>query len=389
MPLPFSPSVQDLPVPANPPVSDIMPDVYFVVPEQLHNSLIACAYQRRGYLEDEAVEAARLCAEASRHGIRTHNGIKALHLDHLFGSGSKGCTPGAHIEEIPSRFEAAKIWNANKKLGQPTAYRAMEEAMRLADKYGVGTVSVDNAFHYLWGGGYVMEAARRGYIAYTNCTAALSEVVPFGGKFPTLGTNPHSWGFPTSAAVGFPIVIDWATSVVAMGRVQQLAREGKLLPPDAAVDENGNATTDPNAAKFLMPFGAHKGYGLSLINELVGGFVGGSLPTIRNRWDRVCDGEKAGCVFFFQVIHPDAISGGAFASGRNQQDNVKAVIADILGHGNEGCMLPGQLEAQWAAHTAAAGGLLFTSAEVAAFCEIARDCGLPEWDVASLGTYTV
>jgi LDH2 family malate/lactate/ureidoglycolate dehydrogenase len=366
-----------------------MPEVYFVVPEQLHNSLIARAYQHRGYLEDEAVEAARLCAEASRHGIRTHNGIKALHLDHLFGSGSKGCTPGAQIEEKPSRFEAAKIWNANKKLGQPTAYRAMEEAIRLADKYGVGIVSVDNAFHYLWGGGYVMEAARRGYIAYTNCTAALSEVVPFGGKFPTLGTNPHSWGFPTSEAIGFPIVIDWATSVVAMGRVQQLAREGKQLPPDAAVDENGNATTDPNAAKFLMPFGAHKGYGLSLINELVGAFVGGSLPTIRNRWDQVGDGEKGGCVFFFQVIHPDAISGGAFARGRNQQDNVKAVIADVLGHGNECCMLPGQLEAHWARHTAAAGGLLFTSAEVAAFCEIARECSLSEWDVASLETYTV
>ena len=32
------------------------------------------------------------------------------------------------------------------------------------------------------------------------------------------------------------IVIDWATSVVAMGRVQQLAREGKQLPPCATVD---------------------------------------------------------------------------------------------------------------------------------------------------------
>ena len=42
-------------------------------------------------------------------------------------------------------------------------------------------------------------------------------------------------------------------------------------------------------------------------------------------------GEKQGCVFFFQVIHPDAISGGAFAQGRSQQQNVKAVIQDVLG----------------------------------------------------------
>jgi len=364
-----------------------MPETFHIVPEAQHNALVAAAYQHRGFLADEAAEGARLCAEASRHGIRTHNGIKALHLDHLFGSGSQGCVPGAQIEEKPSRFPAAKVWNANRKLGQSTAYRAMEEAIRLADQYGVGTVSVDNAFHYLWGGGYVMDAARRGYLAYTNCTAALAEVVPFGGKFPTLGTNPHSWGFPTTAALGYPIVIDWATSVVAMGRVQQLAREGKSLPPDAAVDAQGTPTTDPAKAKFLLPFGAHKGYGLALINELVGGFIGGSLPTLRNRWDQAA-GDKGTCCFFFQVIHPDALSAGAFARGRDQAANVQAVLADILGHGNERCMLPGQLEATWARRTAEAGGLLFSPAEIAAFNELAAEAHQPAWDPAKFKTLT-
>jgi L-2-hydroxycarboxylate dehydrogenase (NAD+) len=352
---------------------------FHTVPESRHNTLIAAAYRHRGYFADEADEGARFCAEASRHGIRTHNGLKALHLDEVLGSGSKGCVPGAQIEERPSRFPAVRIWNANRKLGQSTAFRAMEEAIRLADQYGVGTVSVDNAFHYLWGGGYVMDAARRGYIAYTNCTAALAEVVPFGGRHPTLGTNPHSWGFPTTSSVGFPIVIDWATSVIAMGRVQQLKREGKPLPPQAAVDKDGNPTTDPAAAVSLLPFGAHKGYGLSLINELVSGFIGGSLPTVRNRW--VEDGDKHTCTFFFQVMHPDALSAGAFARGRSQAENVKAVIADVLGHGNERCMLPGQLEADFARRSARAGGLLFTPAEIQAFDEVARECGQPGWSL--------
>jgi LDH2 family malate/lactate/ureidoglycolate dehydrogenase len=365
-----------------------MAETFYSVPESQHNALVEAAYRHRGYLADEAAEGARFCAEASRHGIRTHNAIKALHLDHLFGSGSQGCVPGAQIEEKASRFAATKIWNANKKLGQATAYRAMDAAMKLADQYGVGTVSVDNAFHYLWGGGYVMDAAKKGYIAYTNCTAALAEVVPFGGKFPTLGTNPHSWGFPTIEAVGFPIVIDWATSVVAMGRVQQLKREGKPLPPLAAVDKEGNPTTDPNQAVSLLPFGAHKGYGLSLINEIVGGFVGGSLPTIRNRWDQAA-GDKGTCVFFFQVIHPDAINGGAFAKGRNQKQNVKAVIEDVLGHGNEKAMLPGQLEAEWAKKTGAAGGLLFSKAEIDAFNELATEAKQPLWSVDSFKTLVV
>ena len=182
-----------------------MSEVFYVVPEKQHNALVEAAYRHRGYLADEAAEGARFCAEASRHGIRTHNGLKALHLDHLFGSGSQGCVPGAKIEVKPSpRFPAAQVWNANKKLGQSVAYRAMDEAMKLADKYGCGTISVDNAFHYLWGGGYVMDAAQKGYIAYTNCTASLAEVVPFGGKFPTLGTNPQSWGFPTTEAGRLP-----------------------------------------------------------------------------------------------------------------------------------------------------------------------------------------
>jgi L-2-hydroxycarboxylate dehydrogenase (NAD+) len=364
-----------------------MAETYHIVPESQHNSLVEAAYVKRGFLRDEAVDGARLCADASRHGIRTHNALKALHLDHLFGSGSKGCVPGAVIEEIPTRFSATRVWNAHRKLGQPTAYRAMEAAITLADTHGVGVVSVDDAFHYLWGGGYVMDAAKRGYIAYTNCTAALAEVVPFGGKFPTLGTNPHSWGFPTTAAVGFPIVIDWATSVIAMGRVQQLKREGLPLPPNAALDRKGEPTVDPHQAVSLVPFGAHKGYGLALINELVGGFIGGSLPTLRSRWDTEPE-EKHTCSFFFQVIHPDALSSGAFAKGRDQAANVKAVLRDILGHGNERCLLPGQVEADWARRSAEAGGLLFTRSEMEAFNELAAEAGVAKWPISSARTAT-
>lgn len=358
-----------------------MSETFYVVPEETHDALVAAAYRKRGYSAAEARDGARFCAEAARHGIRTHNAIKALHLDHLFGSAAGGCVPKARIDKVKNGFRGAQVWNANKKLGQATAYAAIEAAIKMADKYGVGMVSVDNAFHYLWGGGYVMEAARRGYIAYTNCTAALAEVVPFGGKYPTLGTNPHSWGFPTVDAIGYPLVIDWATSVVAMGRVQQLAREGKELPPGAAVDEHGNPTTDPKQAKSLVPFGAHKGYGLALMNEIVGAFIGGSLPTIRNRWDKVGD-DKGTCCFFFQVWHPDAMSAGAFAKGRSQSENVKAVLDDVLGHGNENCILPGQFEAQAAARCAKNGGLLFSAAEIDAFNELATEARKRRWKLS-------
>jgi LDH2 family malate/lactate/ureidoglycolate dehydrogenase len=343
----------------------------YLMPVKVHNDLVAAAYLHRGFDQAEAGAAARFSELTAWHGIKTHNAIKALHLDEHFGSKAGGCRPGAKIERLPSKFKAVGRWNANRKLGQAVAFDAMAEAMRLADEFGIGAVAVDNAFHYLWGGGYVIDAARKGYIAYTCCTAALAEVVPFGGKSPTLGTNPHSWGFPTQDLIGFPVCIDWATSTVAMGRVQQFAREGKQLPAGFAVDESGRETTDPNKVKALLPFGQHKGYGLSLIDELYAAYIGGSLPTLRNRWSQVPSGEKGTCCFYFQCIHPQALSGDSFALGRSQDKNVAAVIADILAHGNQSAMLPGQIEASAAALSAKHGGLLFTKAEIDAFAQIA------------------
>jgi LDH2 family malate/lactate/ureidoglycolate dehydrogenase len=361
-----------------------------VMPVAVHNSLVDAAFRHRGYTAEESAAAARFCEMAARHGIKTHNAIKALHLDELFGSKAGGCVPGAKFERLPSKYKAVQKWNANRKLGQAVAFEAMATCMKLADEFGIGAVAVDNAFHYLWGGGYVIDAAKKGYIAYTCCTAALAEVVPFGGRFPTLGTNPHSWAFPTTDAVGFPICVDWATSTIAMGRVQQFLREGKPLPPGSAVDETGRKTTDPAKVAALLPFGQHKGYGLSLIDELYAAFMGGSLPTLRNRWSKLKDypGEKGTCCFLFQCMKPDALDSNDFAEQRDQIQNVKAVVLDILGHGNEKCLLPGEPEARFAKFSEKHGGLLFSAAEIDAFVGIAKEAGVT-FDTKSLKTIEI
>ncbi len=354
-----------------------------IVSEKEHNSLIEKAFQNRGFNIEESRAAAEIAAVATTHGNSTHNALKALHLDELLGSGRDNCVPGAELIRKPNRFAAAEVWDAQKKLGQLVAKEAFERCIEMAEQYGVGIVSVDNAWHYLWGSGYAIDAANRGYLAYTNCTSTLAEVVPFMGKHPTLGTNPHTWSFPTTKELGFPICIDWATSTVAMGRVQQLKREGGTLPPDSAVDKDGNPTTDPHEAKSLLPFGRHKGYGLSLVNELTGAYIGGSIPTIRGHKNE-SDTEKTTSSFFFQIIHPEAMSGNSFANGRNQKENVHAVIEDILGHGNENCMLPGQPEAIAAEKSRKAGGLIFSEAELAELNAIASKLGLPALQTTTL-----
>src|SRR6476620_7733581 len=115
--------------------------INFLMPVKVHNGLVAAAVAKRGYDASECDAAARFCELAARHGIKTHNAIKALHLDELFGSKAGGCVPGAKIDKLPSKYKAVQRWNANKKLGQATAFDAMETCMRLADEFGSGTVA--------------------------------------------------------------------------------------------------------------------------------------------------------------------------------------------------------------------------------------------------------
>ena len=86
-------------------------DTFYIVPEYTHNQLVEQAYAARGFDTEEQKCASRFSAHATRHGIRTHNALKALHLDDLFGSKKGGCTPSATIECIPGRFSASEVWN--------------------------------------------------------------------------------------------------------------------------------------------------------------------------------------------------------------------------------------------------------------------------------------
>lgn len=354
-----------------------------VVPAEWHDGRVRSAFTRRGYQPDEVEGMVRLGREAARHGIRTHNAIKALHLDDLFGSKVGGCVPGARVDDLSGRFAAARVWDAHRKPGPSVAYSAMETCLDLADRFGVGMVSVDQAWHYLWGGAYVLEAARKGFIGYTQCTAMLAEVVPFGGARAALGTNPHSWAFPTTEVVGFPILVDFATSAVAMGRIQQHAREGKPLQPGWAVDGTGRETLDPAQVAALLPFGGHKGYGLGLLNELFAGMTGAFLPSERGRFGRGLSVKRTPA-FHFMAIHPEALAGNRPAGEGSWQDRVRAIVRDILGGGNETAILPGAPEAAMARATEAAGGLLFTEAELDAFDAIGADLGESAWDRSTL-----
>ena len=100
------------------------------------------------------------------------------------------------------------------------------------------------------------------------------------------------------------------------------------------------------------------------------------------------EGEKASPNFFFQCIHPDAIAPGSFACARTRDENIAAVVQDVLGpgSGNTNARLPGRGKHEAALRSEKAGGLLFSDAEVAEWSAHAEGLGV-EWDAESFGAF--
>ena len=230
-----------------------MPELYHIVPESQHNALVEAAYQHRGYHADEAAEGRAFLrrglaprhSHAQRHqGAAPRSSLRLRLAGLRAGRADRGKTVALRRGENLERQQEARPVHG---------YRAMDAAIKLADQYGVGTVSVDNAFHYLWGGGYVMDAAKKGYIAYTNCTAALAEVVPVRRQI--------SHARHQSAFVGFPDHRGrWLSDRDRLGDVRRrhgpraaAQARGQTAPAAAAVDKDGNPTTDPNKAIRSCP----------------------------------------------------------------------------------------------------------------------------------------
>jgi len=170
---------------------------------------------------------------------------------------------------------AAAVVDGHKGFGQVVAARAMDLAIEKARQVGVGLVLVRHSNHFGIAQYHAMRAsnARMVGIAMTN---AGPEMAPWGGITPTIGTNPWGWAAPTD--LGFPLVLDIALSMSGKGMVRWHLREGKKIPTDWAYDKDGNVTDDPALAMEgpLVPMGAFKGTGLSIMTDVVSGVLAGA-----------------------------------------------------------------------------------------------------------------
>lgn len=214
--------------------------------------------------------------EADRRGTHSH-GVMRLPL-YVQAVRTGGIDPAANMEWIRSQGATA-VLDAGTGFGQVAMVHALEKARELVSAHATAVIAVRGSSHYGAGAYWTSQLSRDGLVAFLISTTGAS-VTPFGGTEKILGTNPLTISFPTGGEE--PVVLDMASSNGAYGRIVEASNERVQIPAGWAVDSNGLPTTDPAAALSgaLLPFGGHKGSGLSVLLELLAGpLAGGKLAS--------------------------------------------------------------------------------------------------------------
>jgi uncharacterized oxidoreductase len=190
--------------------------------------------------------------------------------------------------EIVSDTGTISVWDAHAGYGQVVARQAVEWAIGAAKQHGVAVNGLRNAHHIGRVGTYGEIAARAGMVAlhFVNVASGPPGVAPFRGREGRFLTNPVCIAIPGTAS-NEPILLDFATSRVALGKVRVAYNAKKPMFDGALLDYAGQPTTDPSVMYtaprgVVLPFGEHKGSGLALVCELLAGAIVGSASVTTN-----------------------------------------------------------------------------------------------------------
>ncbi|HEX6747859.1 MAG TPA: Ldh family oxidoreductase [Longimicrobium sp.] len=296
----------------------------------------------------DAELAAGVLSSADLRGIDTHGVARLPQYVEMLAQGR--INPRPRIRTVRETPATATV-DGDNGLGLVVGPRANELAMEKAERVGTGWVAVGNSNHFGAGEYYPLQALPRGLVGWAM-TNSPPQVAPLWGAEKMLGTNPLAIAFP--ALEEPPVVIDLTTSAFAFGKVEDAARRGISIPEGCAIDRDGRMTTNPHAmldGGALLPLGsdrergAHKGYCLGAMVDLLCGPLGGAswgpfappFPAHLPPPARTV-GKGVGHLFgAFQVA--------AFADpaefGRQVDDWIRTLRATRPAEGTSGPMIPG------------------------------------------------
>ena len=222
--------------------------------------------------EATADAATRAMMHGSRHGVDSH-GVRLLdHYVKVMNGGRVNRQPNVRVVQSFGAVASLDTDNGHGALG---AYRGMDHAIELAEKFGIGAVSIRNGSHFGPAGAYAMAAAECGFIGLAVCNSD-SFVRLHDGAMRFHGTNPIAFAVPVENEK--PWLLDMATSAIPYNRVQLYRSLGVQLPEGVASDETGQNILDPSLVEMLAPVGGEfgfKGAGLAGLAEILSAVVSG------------------------------------------------------------------------------------------------------------------
>ena len=191
-----------------------------------------------------------------------------------------GLTPNAHVSTVLDAGAMLRL-DGNAGFGQVIGAEAMALGIARARTSGSCIVALGNSHHLGRIGAWAEAAAAAGLVSLHFVNVITRAVVaPHGGADARFGTNPFCAGVPLTGRD--PVILDFATSMIAQGKTRVAYNKGEPVEPGCLIDDHGQPTREPRYSVVpplgaLLTFGAHKGYGLALMCELLGGALAGQM----------------------------------------------------------------------------------------------------------------
>jgi uncharacterized oxidoreductase len=257
-----------------------------------------------------------------------------------------GLTPNASVAVNVDNGSLLAL-DGRRGYGQVVGEQAMRLAIARAQQTGSCVMALANAHHLGRIGHFAEMAVEQGLVSIHFVNVQSRPVVaPWGGGDGRYGTNPFTVGIPLAGQP--PFVLDFATSRVAQGKMRVAHNEGRQVEPGYLIDEQGRPTTNPGVVVVpqpggmfgaLLAFGEHKGYGMAIACELLGGALTGS-----GTWHRPADNKRAVINGMFNIVVDPKKLGTQEAFTREALAFVEWLKQSPPGEGSEGVMLAGEPE---------------------------------------------
>ncbi|KAK6165965.1 hypothetical protein SNE40_022767 [Patella caerulea] len=283
-----------------------------VVPnKEFHNFVVRCM-EAVHTKHEHAVSLADLLVSADYRGHYSH-GLNRL--DMYVKDIKVGMTRHDMEPTITKETVSTALVNGNNLLGPVVGKFCIDLAIQKAKETGIAWVVANDSNHFGIAGWYSIRAMEQGMLgmAFTNTSPLM---VPTRARKPTLGTNPLTLAAPANN--GDSMVLDMATTSVALGKIELSDRKGQDIPVGWGCDETGKPCKNPGRvveSGGLMPLGGdentagYKGYGLGMMVEVFCGILAGSNfgPNVRS-WKT--HDKKANLGQCFVAIDPTAFAPG-------------------------------------------------------------------------------